>query len=156
MCPHGDCGAVAHLQCLAARFLGDGEAVVPVEGRCPGCGGTVRWVDVVREATVRVRGGEGEVEGLERREERRVKRLMAGKGKGGEAVGGETDEEGEMDELVLLDAEEDDEVAIAPSSPVPPTKLRKPRKGKEKEKEKAERVIPDSDADSWASALELD
>jgi structure-specific endonuclease subunit SLX1 len=72
ICPHPGCESVSHLSCLSKSFIleesGDGDKydsrpptldtlpLVPVLGTCKGCGGTVRWVDVVKEVTLRMRG----------------------------------------------------------------------------------------------------
>lgn len=72
VCPHLGCECVTHLGCLSKSFIleesGDGDKndsqppildtlpLVPVLGTCNGCGGTVRWVDVVKEVTLRMRG----------------------------------------------------------------------------------------------------
>jgi structure-specific endonuclease subunit SLX1 len=79
ICPHPGCESVSHLTCLSKSFLegesgqrsNNGEsnntdqdpALVPIAGKCKGCGGTLKWVDVVKEVTLRMRGVE-EVEKL--------------------------------------------------------------------------------------------
>ncbi|KAI9676387.1 MAG: Slx4p interacting protein [Caeruleum heppii] len=57
-CPHTGCDAVSHLTCLSASFLvkDTEDVVVPIEGHCPGCKGHLRWVEVVKELSLRVRG----------------------------------------------------------------------------------------------------
>ncbi len=58
-CPHPSCRAVSHLSCLSSAFLlGEAEdVIVPVSGHCPGCNAQVRWIDVVKELSLRTRGG---------------------------------------------------------------------------------------------------
>lgn len=62
VCPADGCEGVGHLDCWSRHLLrqgGEGETdtvILPVEGRCPECGGTVRWGDMMRELTLRIRG----------------------------------------------------------------------------------------------------
>ena len=66
-CPKESCRAGMHMTCLSKRFLheeGMPNAVVPICGSCPQCKSTLRWIDLVKEMSLRVRG------------EREVTRLM--------------------------------------------------------------------------------
>lgn len=79
ICPHPGCESVSHLTCLSKNFLegetgrhgssgelskrDQGLALVPTAGKCKSCGRTMRWVDIVKEVTLRMRGAK-EVEGL--------------------------------------------------------------------------------------------
>jgi len=57
ICPNPGCETVTHLTCLGKHFLNDEEdALVPVEGDCPTCKTELRWIDIVRELSLRVRG----------------------------------------------------------------------------------------------------
>ena len=58
VCSHTDCRTAFHMSCLAQRFLGSdaNEEVIPVEGDCPSCQKRLKWVDLVRELTLRMRG----------------------------------------------------------------------------------------------------
>ncbi|KAK2602317.1 hypothetical protein N8I77_008862 [Diaporthe amygdali] len=60
ICPNGECEGMGHVDCWSRHLLhqqGDGDGnVLPVEGRCPKCDGAVRWGDMMRELTLRVRG----------------------------------------------------------------------------------------------------
>lgn len=49
-CQVPKCTMVSHMTCLAHLFLGAGDAghMIPVEGKCPGCGTQVLWGDVIR------------------------------------------------------------------------------------------------------------
>lgn len=61
MCPNTDCRAMGHLACWSKHALaaeGDSEAILPSRCRCPSCGGEVRWGDMMKELTLRVRGEE--------------------------------------------------------------------------------------------------
>lgn len=85
VCPNAGCEAVGHLTCWGGELL-DGERraaarpfaqggppeashqhVVPIEGRCPGCGGPVRWVDMMKELTLRQRGAKEVVKLLKKK-----------------------------------------------------------------------------------------
>ncbi|GAO16485.1 uncharacterized protein UV8b_06970 [Ustilaginoidea virens] len=63
MCPNGSCKSMGHLVCWSKHALSgeDGGHVIPNRCRCPSCGGEIRWVDMVKELSVRVRG-EADVE----------------------------------------------------------------------------------------------
>ncbi|KUI52569.1 Structure-specific endonuclease subunit SLX1 [Cytospora mali] len=61
ICSNGECEGVGHLDCWSRHLLhqqGDSadEVILPMEGRCPKCSGVVRWGDMMRELTLRVRG----------------------------------------------------------------------------------------------------
>ncbi|KAL6722179.1 Structure-specific endonuclease subunit SLX1 [Lecanora helva] len=60
VCPKEACRAVHHMNCLAARFLHDRcdvQSAVPVSGTCPGCQAELQWIDLVKEMSLRMRGG---------------------------------------------------------------------------------------------------
>lgn len=94
LCPNEGCEAVGHMACWAGHILaeekekrksagigtrtaeteesdGDIEAVLPVCGTCPRCGGDVQWGEMMTELTLRVRGTD-EVEKLLRKKRRRA------------------------------------------------------------------------------------
>ncbi|KAJ0116995.1 GIY-YIG catalytic domain-containing protein [Diaporthe amygdali] len=60
ICPNGECEGMGHLDCWSRHLLhqqGDSDGnVLPLEGRCPKCDGAVRWGDMMKEMTLRVRG----------------------------------------------------------------------------------------------------
>jgi structure-specific endonuclease subunit SLX1 len=57
ICPNPGCETVTHLTCLSQHFLKDeADAFVPVKGQCPTCKAELRWVDVVKELSLRMRG----------------------------------------------------------------------------------------------------
>jgi structure-specific endonuclease subunit SLX1 len=71
VCPNPACNSVSHLSCLSKTFLDeesteeqgwesggdDGlEELIPISGTCKDCGQTVKWLDVVKEVTLRTRG----------------------------------------------------------------------------------------------------
>jgi structure-specific endonuclease subunit SLX1 len=64
ICPNPECDSITHLSCLSQYFLKDEEdALVPVKGLCPTCKIEIRWIDVVKELSLRIRG-QKEVEKL--------------------------------------------------------------------------------------------
>jgi structure-specific endonuclease subunit SLX1 len=64
ICPNPECEAVTHMTCLSKHFLKNEEnALVPVTGTCPSCKAKLRWIDVVKELSLRMRG-QKEVEKL--------------------------------------------------------------------------------------------
>ncbi|KAJ4388920.1 Slx4p interacting protein [Gnomoniopsis smithogilvyi] len=62
ICSNGECEGVGHLDCWSRYLLQqqgehDNDAILlPMEGRCPKCDGAVRWVDMMKELTLRTRG----------------------------------------------------------------------------------------------------
>lgn len=63
LCTNEGCEGVAHLTCWSQHMLqqeGGSEAaakqIVPIQGTCPCCGGTVKWGDMMKELTLRTRG----------------------------------------------------------------------------------------------------
>lgn len=73
MCPHGGCEAMGHLTCWgnAARAADGGhdDQVLPSKCACPECGGQVRWGDMIKELSLRTRGGK-EVDKLLKRKKK--------------------------------------------------------------------------------------
>ncbi|EQK99530.1 GIY-YIG catalytic domain containing protein [Ophiocordyceps sinensis CO18] len=65
MCPNGECTAMGHLDCWSRHALeGDADSnVMPDVCKCPSCGEDVRWGDMVKELSLRIRGAK-EVERL--------------------------------------------------------------------------------------------
>lgn len=93
ICPAPECESVTHLTCLSQHFLKDNEdSLVPIKGRCPSCGKEHRWVDIVKELTLRMRG-QKEVEKL-----LKVKRARKGKATASQAAAKSSDEDDEMNE----------------------------------------------------------
>ena len=58
VCPNQNCHTASHMTCLSQRFLAEEESneLVPVSGKCLNCKQTLKWVDLVKEATLRLRG----------------------------------------------------------------------------------------------------
>jgi structure-specific endonuclease subunit SLX1 len=66
VCPLETCRSVSHMACLSEEFLaeeGNQEALIPVEGTCPGCCTPIKWATLVKELSLRMRG-EQEIETL--------------------------------------------------------------------------------------------
>lgn len=83
-CPKEECQMTSHVRCLSRQFLdeekkknGDehkGDApLLPISGTCPSCGTNLKWVDLVKEATLRNRGS-NEVSVLLKRKAAREKK----------------------------------------------------------------------------------
>ncbi|KAJ1329666.1 structure-specific endonuclease subunit SLX1 [Microdochium nivale] len=89
VCPNQDCQAAGHVPCWSEHLLrgedvtgdvgggGGSQHILPVAGHCPSCGGVARWVDMMKELTLRVRGPK-EVEKLLKkpRKPRRKKEIV--------------------------------------------------------------------------------
>ncbi|KAL4994151.1 structure-specific endonuclease subunit slx1 [Aspergillus recurvatus] len=61
VCPKASCNSTTHLLCLSGRFLDttkDPDRLVPLTGKCPTCSQTVQWSLMMKELTIRTRGGE--------------------------------------------------------------------------------------------------
>ena len=60
ICPNDECEGMGHVDCWSRHLLRqqgeDDGTVLPVDGRCPKCTGAVKWGDMMRELTLRVRG----------------------------------------------------------------------------------------------------
>lgn len=71
MCPGHDCKAMGHLDCWSRHALTQnaGSHIIPDMCQCPSCGSEVRWGDMMKELSLRVRGG-GEVEKLLKKSKR--------------------------------------------------------------------------------------
>lgn len=89
-CKTSGCRTVSHVRCLSKRFLeeerkkngdeDDGEGpLLPVAGTCPGCGADMKWVDAVKESTLRYRGPREVMTLLKRKQarERKAAKLAA-------------------------------------------------------------------------------
>ncbi|KAH9219447.1 hypothetical protein DL95DRAFT_331228 [Leptodontidium sp. 2 PMI_412] len=106
ICPSPGCEAVTHITCLSKHFLKDAEddILLPIEGTCPSCNQELRWVDVVKELSLRMRG-QKEVEKL-----LKVKRVRKGKGKGKVTASQAVAEDSDQDSDDLDNDEEEDEL----------------------------------------------
>ncbi|KAI1842142.1 hypothetical protein JX266_011675 [Neoarthrinium moseri] len=56
-CSNVGCEGVGHVACWGQHLLGnDGDEVIPIAGQCPECHGAVKWGDMMKETTLRMRG----------------------------------------------------------------------------------------------------
>ena len=77
LCSQEGCEGVGHLACWGQHLLSRGDGgILPVQGRCPKCYGEVRWVDMMKELTLRLRGKK-EVENLLRVKRKRTVKAKA-------------------------------------------------------------------------------
>ncbi|KAL4815327.1 structure-specific endonuclease subunit slx1 [Aspergillus spinulosporus] len=61
VCPNVDCNSTTHLLCLSRTFLDtteDSDRLVPLTGKCPMCAQTVQWPLMMKELSIRTRGGQ--------------------------------------------------------------------------------------------------
>ncbi|KAH7318270.1 hypothetical protein B0I35DRAFT_431665 [Stachybotrys elegans] len=58
MCPNSECVAMGHLDCWSKYALAKNEEgqVLPDLCQCPSCGGDIRWGDMMKELSLRIRG----------------------------------------------------------------------------------------------------
>jgi structure-specific endonuclease subunit SLX1 len=58
MCPNNGCKAIGHIDCWSkdALYHEGGSEVLPDISTCPSCGGEIRWGDMMKELSLRVRG----------------------------------------------------------------------------------------------------
>ncbi|KAI5461667.1 hypothetical protein BGZ63DRAFT_386363 [Mariannaea sp. PMI_226] len=58
MCPNEGCEAMGHLDCWGKHALSDENdgPLIPLECKCPSCGGEVVWGDMIKELSLRTRG----------------------------------------------------------------------------------------------------
>ncbi|KAL4753165.1 structure-specific endonuclease subunit slx1 [Aspergillus terricola var. indicus] len=61
VCPNVGCNSTTHLLCLSRRFLDttkESDLLVPLTGKCPTCAQTVQWPLMMKELSIRTRGGQ--------------------------------------------------------------------------------------------------
>lgn len=65
MCPNGPCEAMGHVKCWSKHALSASSqgVLIPDTCNCPSCGGKLRWGDMMKELSLRIRGA-AEVEKL--------------------------------------------------------------------------------------------
>ena len=102
ICPNTGCESVTHLTCLGKHFTEDADSVIPITGNCPSCNIELRWVDIVKEATLRLRG-QKEVEKL-------LKVKRARKGDKASQAATEPFDDDLSEEDILRDIEEELEI----------------------------------------------
>jgi structure-specific endonuclease subunit SLX1 len=77
MCPNEGCEAMGHLDCWGKHALANEEEgpLIPMECKCPSCGGEVIWGQMIKELSLRRRGPK-DVEKLLKKK-RRTKKATA-------------------------------------------------------------------------------
>jgi structure-specific endonuclease subunit SLX1 len=61
ICPIEGCQTVSHLSCLSTKFLSEEnnkDAMVPIQGTCPGCRSSIQWAPMMKELSLRTCGEE--------------------------------------------------------------------------------------------------
>lgn len=166
ICSNPDCEAVTHITCLSKHFLTDEEeSLIPIKGTCPSCETETKWIDIVKELTLRMRG-QKEVEKLLKTKGVRKGKAMASQALGESSEDEDLDEEKDMEDEVersefipalekgddwhAVDDSESDTGSVtsnaSQSKPQPTKATKKPRK-------QLPIVIEDSD---WDDAEVLD
>ena len=58
LCPQIECSAISHVACLAKHFGKSAvtEPILPIAGNCAVCKTELRWIDLVKELSLRARG----------------------------------------------------------------------------------------------------
>jgi structure-specific endonuclease subunit SLX1 len=77
ICSNPGCDGAGHLSCWSRHFLAGAEAdnVLPVQGQCPKCAGTVDWGDMMKELTLRLRGEKEVKKLLNRRRRQKAQKI---------------------------------------------------------------------------------
>ncbi|KAL8751971.1 MAG: hypothetical protein Q9199_006066 [Rusavskia elegans] len=60
VCPSEQCPAVSHMACLAKKWLQTQPSpgfLLPISGTCSQCSREHQWIDIVKESSIRARGG---------------------------------------------------------------------------------------------------
>jgi structure-specific endonuclease subunit SLX1 len=99
VCPHTDCSATSHVHCLSADFLrqeNNSDSILPVSGNCPSCHTHTQWSSLVRELSLRKRGGK-EIEKLFKIPRRKKGDAVDAAVSAMEAKERDDDEEGEVE-----------------------------------------------------------
>ena len=116
VCSSDGCHAAGHLECFARAFSKHHkeQAFLPVDGRCPSCGTKHKWVDLVKEMTLRQRG-ESEIKKIFKVKKPRAKKSA----KVSDNAGSEESDEEMIDTPPLEDdwhqlSDTEDDVADAP------------------------------------------
>jgi len=100
ICPVETCCSVSHMSCLSQRFLAEDankDAFIPIEGTCPSCHSSIKWSEMIKELSLRMRG------------EEEIKTLFKAKRKKKQASATEDDAEEFLD-IDELDAEPDEDL----------------------------------------------
>lgn len=95
VCPQIDCGAAFHIACLARTFLGKEQemSALPTSGACPKCSANLRWIDLVKELSLRTRGAKELDRLLKKPRSRRTRTKSFENGLSSQIVVEETDDD---------------------------------------------------------------
>jgi structure-specific endonuclease subunit SLX1 len=143
ICPTNGCRGLNHLTCLSMHFLRDTRPniLVPDKGTCPSCGVSLRWADLVRELSLRIRGGKEVQKLLSKKKKNKIATAA-------EILDTESEDDAAEDDLVADIADEndvtdDDEDAMSVTS----VESMLARPSKIMNSGRLERVIENSDDD---------
>lgn len=80
MCPGADCVAAGHVDCWSRHALAgeQQETILPDRCSCPSCGGEIRWVDMMKELSLRTRGQKDVENLLKEKRKRKAKSPVEG------------------------------------------------------------------------------
>ncbi|KAL2863328.1 structure-specific endonuclease subunit SLX1 [Aspergillus lucknowensis] len=102
VCPHMGCNCAGHLLCSSTRYMdttNDGDALTPLAGKCPACAQTIQWHLMMRELSIRTRGGNTLHHMMKKKERKNQIALKEGRGTTGitqeakTAAGGASDDD---------------------------------------------------------------
>ncbi|CAI6295389.1 unnamed protein product [Periconia digitata] len=109
LCPVEGCHAVTHIHCQSGRFLAeerDPDSLIPIQGTCVSCKTPLKWIDLMKELSLRTRG-QKEIEVMLKPKRRK----KAGSVSEFDAAVQELSEEDEdLDETWLEDVDDGDEL----------------------------------------------
>lgn len=129
VCANQECDSVFHVACLSTHFLkgeyGAQHAIVPTCGYCPSCKVSLKWADLMKDLSLRVRG-EKEVTALFKEPKRRKKNAKENVKSAAVAnqeeveeldvLADESDPEIDFDDVLLQsDYEDVDQIQVTPS-----------------------------------------
>ena len=85
-CLQPECSSVSHLTCLSAHYIGSaapGDMIVPLHGICPSCRTSAKWIDVVKDLSLRTFGHVELAKLLKKPREKKAKPQKPRKGRDG-------------------------------------------------------------------------
>ena len=110
LCPHTTCRGSFHISCISGVLLDADEdsALVPRSGACPSCSGIVEWSDVMKDLSLRLRGGK-EVEKLLKKRTKRNNTISKNTMPADEDDEDDVNEQDDLDENEVFDVTDDDD-----------------------------------------------
>ena len=111
VCPCDDCNTAFHLECLSRTFVQEEgiQSLLPVKGSCPVCKTPLRWVELVREMTLRMRGQRDVARLLKKTRTSKPKQPKTGRTKSAQPVTEDEIDEDSVDEELDRELDEIDE-----------------------------------------------